>query len=49
MFSEVVNVSTIGLGLNGAETNCKISHILGTLLIISYSLTDLTFVLAETS
>ena len=28
--------STIGLGFDGAETNCRIAHILGTLLIISY-------------
>ena len=28
--------STIGLGFDGAETNCRIAHILGTLLMISY-------------
>ena len=28
--------STIGLGFDGAETNCRIPHILGTLLMISY-------------
>ena len=28
--------SAIGLGFDGAETNCRIAHILGTLLMISY-------------
>ena len=28
--------STIGLGFDGAETNCRIAHILGTQLMISY-------------
>ena len=28
--------SAIGIGFNGAETNCRIAHILGILLMISY-------------
>ena len=28
--------STIGIGFDGAETNCRIAHILGALLMISY-------------
>ena len=28
--------STIGIGFNGAETNCRIAHVLGIPLMISY-------------
>ena len=28
--------STIGLGFDEAQTNCRVAHILGTLLMISY-------------
>ena len=28
--------STIGTGFDGAETNCRIAHVLGILLMISY-------------
>ena len=36
--------STIGLGFNGAKTKCRIAHILGVLLMISYcSLLDFHF------
>ena len=28
--------STIGTGFDGAETNCRFSHVLGILLMISY-------------
>ena len=33
---EVVKWPVICLGFNGAETNCRIAHILGSLLMISY-------------
>ena len=36
--------SAIGIGFDGAETNCRISHVLGILLMISY--TDLPFISA---
>ena len=28
--------STVGTGFDGAETNCRIAHVLGILLMISY-------------
>ena len=28
--------STVGIGFDGAETNCRIAHVLGILLMISY-------------
>ena len=28
--------SAIGIGFNGADTNCRIAHVLGILLMISY-------------
>ena len=32
----MLNASTIGIGFNGAESNCGIAHILGILLMNSY-------------
>ena len=32
----LLKCSTIGIGFNGAETNCRIAHILGILLMNSY-------------
>ena len=32
----LLNALQFGLGFNGAETNCGIAHILGTLLMNSY-------------
>ena len=38
MLSDFLNgsISTFGLEFDGAETNCRIAHNLGTLLMISY-------------
>ena len=36
------NNNTIGIGFNGAETNCRIAHILGILLMNSCN-TDIFF------
>ena len=33
----LLKCSTIGIGFNGAETNCRIAHILGILLMNSCS------------
>ena len=38
----LLKCSAVGIGFNGAETNCGIAHILGILLMNSYN-TDIVF------
>ena len=47
LWSLLLKCSAIGIGFNGAETNCRIAHILGILLKNSYEfliLLEATFI-----